>query len=49
MGLRRHLNSRDDTIEQRVGKWALRQFVLLPLVILVAVGFLVVLSLLSKH
>jgi hypothetical protein len=32
------LNSRADTVEQRVGKWALRQFVLLPLVFLIGAG-----------
>ena len=31
-------NRRDDTVGQRVGKWAFRQFVLLPVLIVLIAG-----------
>ena len=37
------MSSRDNTFEQRMGKWALRQFVLIPLLVLIAGGIIVIL------
>ena len=38
--MRRILNRRDDTPEQRVGKWAFRQFVLGPVIAFVMLGLI---------
>ena len=34
------LNRPDDTVEKRVGKWAFRQFVVLPIVVIVVLGII---------
>ena len=37
-------NRRDDTFEKRVGKWAFRQFVVLPIVVLVVIGIIALIN-----
>jgi hypothetical protein len=43
------MNSRDDTIEARVGKWALRQFLVIPIVVLALWGIAAIVQPLFAH